>query len=44
MGTEVVDLLYADTDVHLRGRKLLQIAMLVLQLDLRKVRVFIANL
>lgn len=37
MGEEVADLLYADTDVDLRGRKLLQVAMLALQLDLSQV-------
>lgn len=37
MGEEVADLLYADTNIDLRGRKLLQVAMLALQLDLSQV-------
>lgn len=37
MGEDVADILYADTDVDLRGYRLMQVAMLVLQLELNEV-------
>ena len=43
VGEEVADLLYADTNIDLRRRKLLQIAMLALQLDLSQVSLPEAN-
>lgn len=41
-GEDVADLCYADTDVDLRGCKLLQVAVLVLQMELAKVCMFLS--